>query len=54
MIMVFVYYAKEHVNIRFFEPLTYDFYLQHKKEFNEVTRNMIQNQIEIYREKGVM
>ncbi len=50
----FITYPKEHVNIRFFEPLTYDFYLQHKKEFNEVTRNMIQNQIEIYREKGVM
>ncbi len=49
----FLCYPKERVNIHFFEPLSYDFYLQNKKEFNNITRNMIQNQIVEYRKEGV-
>lgn len=44
-------YPKEYVNIMFFEPLTYDFYLENKKEFNHITRNMIQNQLEVFRKE---
>ena len=44
-------YPKEYVNIKFFEPLSYEFYLKNRKQFNEITRDMIQNQLELFRKE---
>lgn len=42
-------YPKEVVNIKFFEPLSYQFYLENKKQFPVITRDMIQSQLEEFR-----
>lgn len=44
-------YPKEHMNLKFFEPLPYDFYLNNRKNFNELTRNIIQEQLELFRKE---
>ena len=46
-----VSYPKENVNIKFFDPLPYSFYLENRKSFNELTRNMIQSQLEEFRKE---
>lgn len=43
-------YPKEKVNIRFFKPLSYDFYLQNKKEFNVITHDIIQKQLDYFKD----
>ena len=42
-------YPKEIVNIKFFEPLSYDFYLQNRKEYGLVTHDMIQSQLDEFK-----
>ena len=42
-------YPREKVNVKIFEPLSYDFYLQNRKHFTEVTRDMVQEQLEVFR-----
>ena len=42
-------YPKEHVNIKFFKPLPYTYYLENRKEFSILTHDLIQEQIDIYK-----
>ena len=42
-------YPKEYVNIKFFEPLPYQYFLDNRKEFNALTRNIIAEQLEKFK-----
>ena len=42
-------YPKEHVNIKFFNPLPYTYYLENRKEFSVLTHDLIQEQVDIYK-----
>lgn len=44
-------YPKEYVNIKFFEPLPYQFYLDNKKEFASITRQMISDQLDEFKKE---
>lgn len=46
-------YPKEHVYLHFFKPLSYDYYLENRKDFNNVTRDLIQKQLEKYRKEVI-
>lgn len=46
-------YPKENVYLHFFEPLSYNYYLENRKQFNVVTRDLIQNQLEKYKREVV-
>ena len=45
-------YPKEHVYQKFFEPLPYSFFLENRKEYANLTRNIIVEQYEAFK-KGV-
>lgn len=42
-------YPKEYVNIKFFNPLPYTYYLENRKEFSVLTHDLIQEQVDIYK-----
>ena len=42
-------YPKVKVNVKFFEPLGYDYFISNRKNFAELTRDMVQNQLEEFR-----
>ncbi len=42
-------YKKENVNIKFFEPLPYSYYLENRKEFCVITRDLVQQQLDEFR-----
>lgn len=44
-------YPKEYVNIKYFEPLPYEFFLQHRKDFAVVTRQMISDQLDEFKKE---
>ena len=44
-------YPREYVNIKYFEPLPYDFYLQHRKDFAVVTRQLISDQLDEFKKE---
>lgn len=45
-------YPVETVNIKFFNPLPYQYYLDNRKQFNTLTRDVIQEQLEQFRKKN--
>ena len=45
-------YPKVRVNVKFFEPLDYQFYLDNRKQFAEITRDMVQNQLDEFRKES--
>ena len=42
-------YPKVKVNVKFFEPLGYDYFMSNRKHFAELTRDMVQNQLDEFR-----
>ena len=44
-----VTYPNEKVNIKFFAPLTYDFYLENKKEYAIITHDLIQAKLDEFK-----
>ena len=42
-------YPRERVNLRFFEPLPYSFFLENRKEYTNLTREMIVKQYEEFK-----
>lgn len=45
-------YPRVPVNVKFFEPLPYEFYLENRKKFAEITRDMVQEQLEAFRKES--
>ena len=45
-------YPKVPVNVKVFEPLDYQFFLEHRKEFPKITREMVQNQLDEFRKES--
>lgn len=46
-------YPKESINIKYFEPLPYSYFKENKKEYNDLTRNMIAEQYKKFK-KGCL
>ena len=44
-------YPKERVSLKFFEPLPYSFFLENRKEYTNLTRNMIVKQYEEFKKE---
>jgi len=45
----FFAYPKNIISINIFDPLPYEFYLSHKKEFNEITHKMVSDKLEEFK-----
>lgn len=45
-------YPNEIVHLTFFEPLSFEYFLENKKEFNQIARNTIQQRLDQYRIRG--
>lgn len=44
-------YPKVQVNVKFFEPLNYDYYLVNRKHFAELTHDLVQNQLDEFKKE---
>ena len=45
-------YPKVRVNVKFFEPLSFDYFMSNRKNFPELTRGMVQYQLEEFRKES--
>lgn len=45
-------YPKVKVNVKFFEPLSFEYFMENRKQFPELTRNMVQSQLDEFRKES--
>ena len=45
-------YPKVNVNVKFFEPLPFDYFTANRKQFAELTRDMVQKQLDEFRKES--
>lgn len=44
-------YPREYIDIKYFEPLPYQYFLDNRKEFNTLTRDIIADQLEAFKKE---
>ena len=45
-------YPKVKVNVKFFEALSFEYFMENRKQFPELTRNMVQSQLDEFRKES--